>query len=130
MKHTGNLWSTGETTQSIVITTAGSYTVKHTAANGCTSADSAPVLVTVNTVPAVEQITGNNIVCSGNTTQLANVTAGGVWTSTNEAVATVDADGLVTALSAGTTTINYAVTNTCGTTTVSALVTSQYSSGG
>ncbi|MEI9808782.1 MAG: Ig-like domain-containing protein [Bacteroidota bacterium] len=49
--------------------------------------------------------------------------AGGIWTSTDETVATVDANGLVTALSAGTTTISYAVTNTCGTTTVSTVVT-------
>ncbi|MEI9808781.1 MAG: Ig-like domain-containing protein [Bacteroidota bacterium] len=57
------------------------------------------------------------------TTQLADVTTAGIWTSNNEAVATVDVDGLVTAVSAGTATISYAVTNTCGTTTVSTLVT-------
>ncbi|MEI9808784.1 MAG: Ig-like domain-containing protein [Bacteroidota bacterium] len=57
--------------------------------------------MTVNTVPAVEPITGNTTVCAGNTTQLADVTAGGIWTSTDETVATVDANGLVTAVSAG-----------------------------
>ncbi|MEI9808785.1 MAG: Ig-like domain-containing protein [Bacteroidota bacterium] len=36
------------------------------------------------------------------------MTAEGIWTSTDETVATVDVNGLVTALSAGTTTINYA----------------------
>ncbi|MEI9808786.1 MAG: Ig-like domain-containing protein [Bacteroidota bacterium] len=68
-------------------------------------------------------MTGDNTVCSGSTTQLADVTTGGIWTSTNEAVATVDANGLVTAIAPGTVTINYAVTNTCGTTTVSTIVT-------
>ncbi|MEI9808776.1 MAG: Ig-like domain-containing protein [Bacteroidota bacterium] len=47
------------------------------------------------------------------------MTTGGIWASTDEAVATVDANGLVTAVSAGTATISYAVTNTCGITTVS-----------
>ncbi|MEI9808771.1 MAG: Ig-like domain-containing protein [Bacteroidota bacterium] len=39
--------------------------------------------------------------------------AGGVWSSNNEAIATVDINGLVTAVSPGTATINYAVTNAC-----------------
>ncbi len=39
------LWSTGATTQSIVVTTSGNYTVTITGANGCT-ASSAPVTVT------------------------------------------------------------------------------------
>ncbi|MEI9808783.1 MAG: hypothetical protein WDO16_13485 [Bacteroidota bacterium] len=45
-------------------------------------------LVTVNTVPAVEPITGTTTLCAGSTTQLADVTAGGIWTSTDETVAT------------------------------------------
>jgi hypothetical protein len=40
------LWSTGATTQSIVVIASGSYTVTTTDANGCT-ATSAPVVVTV-----------------------------------------------------------------------------------
>ncbi|MEI9808779.1 MAG: Ig-like domain-containing protein [Bacteroidota bacterium] len=44
---------------------------------------------------------GNTTVCAGNTTQLASITADGIWTSANESVATVDANGLVTAVSAG-----------------------------
>jgi hypothetical protein len=44
---TGNLWSTGETTQSIVVTTAGSYTVKVTL-NNCESPVSDATTVTVN----------------------------------------------------------------------------------
>ncbi|MBN4051443.1 hypothetical protein JYU16_01365, partial [bacterium AH-315-M05] len=41
------LWSTGATTQSIVVTTSGSYTVTVTDGNGC-SGTSAPTTVTVN----------------------------------------------------------------------------------
>jgi hypothetical protein len=42
---TGNLWSTGETTQSITVSTEGSYSVTVTGAGGC-SAASAPLVVT------------------------------------------------------------------------------------
>ncbi|MBL7749442.1 MAG: hypothetical protein JNM19_18520, partial [Chitinophagaceae bacterium] len=47
---TGNLWSTGETTQSITVSTAGTYTVTVTVA-GCTSAPSAGTTVTVDALP-------------------------------------------------------------------------------
>ena len=63
-------------------------------------------------VPATTPITGNNSVCVGSTTALSNATVGGTWSSSNEAVATVSANGLVNGLSAGTAIISY--TNTCG----------------
>jgi hypothetical protein len=58
---TGNLWSTGETTQSIVVNTAGSYTVTYTSPTGCVSDVSAPTAVTVNTPTSS---TTNVTVCS------------------------------------------------------------------
>lgn len=42
------LWSTGETTDSITVSTPGSYTVKVTEPGGCQSLASEPVIVTVN----------------------------------------------------------------------------------
>jgi hypothetical protein len=53
------LWSTGETTQTIVADTTGSYTVVVTDANGCSSASSTPVLVTTYTLPADFNHDGN-----------------------------------------------------------------------
>ncbi|WP_206430315.1 T9SS type B sorting domain-containing protein, partial [Flavobacterium ustbae] len=50
---TGNLWSTGATTQSITVSTSGSYTVRVTDGNGCQSAASTPASVTVNPMPDV-----------------------------------------------------------------------------
>jgi hypothetical protein len=44
------LWSTGATTQSVTVTTSGSFSVKVTDGNGC-SALSAPTSVTVNPLP-------------------------------------------------------------------------------
>ncbi|MCR9174001.1 MAG: M43 family zinc metalloprotease [bacterium] len=49
---TGNVWSTGETTQDIDVTTSGTYDVEYTNMNGC-SATSAPITITVNPLPTV-----------------------------------------------------------------------------
>ncbi|MEP6512241.1 MAG: hypothetical protein ABJA79_00110, partial [Parafilimonas sp.] len=46
-----NVWSTSATTQSITVSTSGSYTVHYTDANGCTSLNSAATVVTVNATP-------------------------------------------------------------------------------
>jgi len=54
----GNLWSTSETTQSITVTTTGSYTVSLTDTNGCL-ATSNPAAITVNPNPAVPIISQN-----------------------------------------------------------------------
>ncbi len=62
-------------------------------------------------------ITGTPPVCIGSSATLANTTAGatGSWISSNPAVATVDpSSGLVTGVSAGTTTITYNVPSPCG----------------
>src|SRR5206468_8933204 len=52
--------------------------------------------------------------CIGQTaTYTSSGTAGGAWSSSNPGVASVNASGLVTALSAGTTDITYTLTG-CG----------------
>jgi len=51
------LWSTGATTQSIDVTESGSYTIQITDDNGCQSAQSVPVIVTVNQLPTTATIT-------------------------------------------------------------------------
>ncbi|MES2332513.1 MAG: HYR domain-containing protein, partial [Bacteroidota bacterium] len=53
-------------------------------------------------------ITGSLSICTGAGTTLSNANAGGIWTSSNTAVATIDAaTGAVNSLSAGTSTITY-----------------------
>jgi uncharacterized protein YjdB len=88
-----------------------SYTVT---TNGCSTSKS--FSITVNAFPVVAAITGTNTVCVGSTTQLSNSTIGGTWSSASVGVATVNAFGLVTGVSAGTSNISYTLTqNGCPT---------------
>ncbi|MDP4213436.1 MAG: Ig-like domain-containing protein [Bacteroidota bacterium] len=93
------------------------YTV--TNGNGCSSA--VTQTVTVNALPVVSPVTGTATVCSGLTTALSDATAGGVWFSSNTLAATVDENGLVTGVAAGTANITYTITNGSGCTNVSTL---------
>ncbi|MBL0103694.1 MAG: proprotein convertase P-domain-containing protein [Bacteroidetes bacterium] len=62
------LWSTGETTPSITVTTAGNYTVSTNCGSGVTT--SQPITVTVNTVNMTVSATPSNSVCKGDAIQL------------------------------------------------------------
>ncbi|MBK6945828.1 MAG: gliding motility-associated C-terminal domain-containing protein [Flavobacteriales bacterium] len=104
---TSLLWSTGETTPSITVQTAGTYYV---IATGACGPDTAQVNVVVAPGPVVS-IVGDTTLCPGTTTQL---TASGadtyVWNTTETTVSiSVDAVGM------------YSVTgsSSCGNTTVS-----------
>jgi len=112
-------WNTGATTQSITTTAGGAYAVTVTAANGC-SAQSQNMILTVNALPTVATTTGSATVCSNGTTLLGNTTGGGVWSSSNTALATVNpTTGLVTGVAAGALNINYTVTSSSGCSAVS-----------
>jgi hypothetical protein len=78
------LWSTGETTQSITVSTSGSYSVQITDANGCTSLASIPTTVTVNPIPSVPTITagGPTTFCDGGSVVLSSsATSGNLWST-------------------------------------------------
>ena len=72
------------------------------------------ITVTVNPLPIIAAITGTTTVCVGQTTPLANVTAGGTWKSVSTGVATVNASGVVTGVAAGISIIRFTVTNGSG----------------
>jgi len=111
-------WSTSNTTVATVnpstgVVTgaiAGIDTVYYTV-SGCSTF----VVVTVNT--AASPITGTTTLCSGGSfATLTETTSGGVWTSTNTAVATVTTPGLTstwTAHNSGTATISYTLPGGC-----------------
>jgi hypothetical protein len=76
------LWTTGETTQSITVSTSGSYSVTVYDANGC-SATAAPTTVTVNPLP-VANITPSGALtfCQGGSAILtASEGASYLWTT-------------------------------------------------
>lgn len=85
-------------------------------------ATSATIVMTVNTVPAAGVITGSPTVCASSAIILSHTTAGGTWSSSSLANATVVA-GFVAGVAAGTTVISYTMNNMCGTTTVTKSIT-------
>ena len=109
-------WSTGATGNSIVVSTAGTY-YAYEVNNCATGANSSNVVITTNNNPIVNPITGLTAVCTGLSITLLDATPSGVWSSSN-GLATVDLSGNVTGVTSGSVTISYAVTNICGTTTV------------
>ncbi len=85
----------GGTATIYYVTTAGCYTYH---------------IITVTTTPSVHSIGGTASACEGSTRTLTDSTAGGHWSSSNTAVATVGSStGVVTGISGGTCTITYTV---------------------
>ncbi len=109
------LWSTGATTQSITVSTAGSYTVTVTNASGC-SGTSAPVVVTVISQCTKPIITagGSTTLCPGQTVKLtSSVSSSYLWsTGATTRSITVKTEG------------SYTVTNSTGCTSDPTVVTS------
>jgi hypothetical protein len=88
------LWSTGETTQSITVGNAGSYTVTVTDANGC-SGTSAPANVSINTPPnAVINAGGPTTFCPGGSVTLTASPAGTYLWSTGETTQSIVASSV------------------------------------
>lgn len=111
-------WSNGSTAAILPISTSGNYSYTITNAAGC-SATSIPSVIVINPVPSVTAVNGNNSVCMGEITTYTNATTGGVWSSLNPSIASVNAAGQITGLLAGSSTINYTVTNSFGCATTS-----------
>ncbi len=124
---TGGTWSSSNPGVASVVggvvtgVANGTATITYTVTNAC-GTSSHTVTVTVNT--AAGAIAGTTTLCVGSTSTLSNPATGGTWTSSNPLIASIGAtSGIVTAISQGTTTINYTVTNSCGTTSSTTTVT-------
>ena len=78
----------------------------------CSNTMSGSANVIVNPSPSVPAITfTTNSVCVGSGIQLQNTLAGGVWSSVDPTIASIDGSGNINAIKAGNVQINYTVTN-------------------
>ena len=110
-----NPWVSATTANATINTTTGtavgitagtSSVITYTNTNGCQST------LTLNVSALPTAITGPSSVCVGSTITLTGTSAAS-WSSTNNAVATISATGVVTPVSAGTTNITYTNAGGC-----------------
>jgi trimeric autotransporter adhesin len=88
--------------------TAGTTNITFTTAAGCFA------YRTETVTPMPSSISGSSSVCVGNTLSLSDSVTGGIWISSNTAVATVSSGGIVYGVSAGTDIISYTIGSACG----------------
>lgn len=62
---------------------------------------------------AVSSVWGPDVVCMGTTGVYTDSTSGGTWSSSTPAVGTISSTGILTPISAGTTTVSYTYSGTC-----------------
>lgn len=101
---TGNTWSNGQTTQTITVSSPGTYTLINT--NGICTSDPVSVTITQDLDPNV-QIAGNLTFCEGSSTLLTG-TAIGIGNSFSWSNGTTGATNLITAAGIYTLTITTA----------------------
>lgn len=92
------------------ITAVGDGSVTFTYTDGFTGCSTVTGILVVNQTPVVE-FDGPEEICENTTTQVSP-TSGGVWSTADANIATVDNNGLVTGVSAGTTQLTFTETST------------------
>lgn len=122
LKHAGNggAWSSSNNSVATVTQTgivsgvaAGDATIFYTADNGSAAVT---VAVAVKPLPDAGAIKGTTTICQGTAGTLAAAVAGagGVWSSSDNTIAVVSPDGIVTGIAPGSVNISYSVSNSCG----------------
>jgi len=114
----GNNWSNSSTSQNIVVTTSGTYSVTYTDGSGCSSS-STPVVVTVNNNPSAPTISagGATTFCTGGSVTLTSSQGSGNTWSTTETTQAINVT------SSGSYTVTYTNANGCSTTSAATVVT-------
>ncbi len=102
-----SIGSTGSSSGVVTGVSPGTFTVSYTVAGGC----SVIKAMTTNAVPA--PITGATSICVGSSSPFSIAATGGIWSSGNTAIASVNSSGLVTGISSGTTQISYTPVSGC-----------------
>jgi gliding motility-associated-like protein len=80
----GYIWSSGQNTSQITVSSSGTFTVQTIDANGCVSLSSQPINVVVNALPSAPQISSSGVssFCDGDDVVLTSVPAAGVtWSN-------------------------------------------------
>ncbi len=122
----GGTWSSSNTAIAVIGSNtgiiagiaAGSATISYTISGSLFT-----TAVTVNPLPNAGSVTGSPSLCAGNIITLTDLTSGGTWSSSNTAIVTIGSTGIVTGLSAGTSTISYTIINSCGSASATATLT-------
>jgi uncharacterized protein YjdB len=103
----GTIALAGSSTGIITGVTGATAIITYKLATGCISM----AMITVNPTPS--NIAGITQMCEGSATMLSNTLPGGIWTSSNPAIALVNTVGNVSGISVGTATITYALSTGC-----------------
>jgi gliding motility-associated-like protein len=118
---TGGTWASSNTavatidaTGKVTALTTGTTNIIYSITSACGNMESLPFEVTITATPTVPVITGDHSLCVSNSINLTGSIAGGTWTSSAPSVATIDALGEITSVSAGKTNITYTLNSTCG----------------
>ncbi len=100
---------------------AGTDTIQYSVTTCATSTVSK--VVVVKPLPSAGIISGPATVCLGSFDTLTESVPGGAWRSSYDTVAAITASGYVLPAAVGVTNISYSVTNACGTTVATRLMT-------
>ena len=123
----GGTWSSADTAIATVSASggivtgisAGITTISYTVVNIC-GTSYATFTLNVGVPDSLSGISaGDDSVCVGHTLALGSPVAGGVWSNSNNSIATVSPIGILTGISQGLDTVTYTVTNAYGTSSTS-----------
>jgi uncharacterized protein YjdB len=112
---TGGTWNSANptvatinaTTGELTAASAGTAVITYTGANGCHT----QTIATVN--PSLTAIMGLSNVCVGSTLTVWHSVTGGTWSSSNPAIGSIDATGVITGISAGSMYVTYTAPTGC-----------------
>jgi uncharacterized protein YjdB len=117
----GGMWTSDDTTIARIDATSGvvtgmavgATTISYTVTNFC-GTSYATVMLYVGNPSDPGIIAGTASVCIGSTVSLSDAVSGGVWSSSNDSIATVSSSGVVTgvAVDSGTASTNVIITYT------------------
>ncbi len=118
----GGTWRSSNTTVATISSTGsvralavGTTTISYLVTTAC-GIGVAVLNVTVTPTTPAGTISGTTSLCVGSTSTLTSTVTGGTWISSAPSVATINSStGMVRGASAGTATISYLVSGTCGT---------------